>query len=360
MKRILLLLCSLFFVLYPLIAQPSAGHYDGIDGKSGESLFKAVSSAASQGYHSLGYDGLYDAYRETDNTPDGKVWDMYSDCTWTHEKKTCGNYSDECDCYNREHSVPKSWWGGSKSNQGCDIFIVLPTDGKVNGMRSAYPYGEVKSASWTSRNGSKKGSSSFAGYSGTVFEPIDEYKGDLARGILGAMTKWKGSWTKADGSSTFNGKYTVAGNFGLTTYARNLFLKWHRNDPVSQKELDRNNGIENTQGNRNPFIDYPELVEYIWGDKQGQSVNLANMCSAYDEDCQQTNGVCNITSNHKVFAAGNVLVCEIDKPSLLQVFDYTGRLILQVNDVMAYETVLPSGLYLVYLGKSTTKIRIYE
>ncbi len=282
MKRTLLTICSVFFALN-ILAQPSAGHYSGIDGKSSEALFNAVSTAANQGYKKISYDGLYTAYKTTD-MKNGKIWDMYSDCGFSTGNK-CGSYKNECDCYNREHSVPQSWWGGGTGNQGSDIFHVIPTDGKVNGMRSNLPFGEVGSASYTSGNGCKVGTSSFSGYTGKVFEPIDEYKGDLARGVLGAMTKWKGKWTESNGNIVFTGTYTESSNFGLKTYAMNLFLKWHREDPVSQKELDRNNGIEDTQGNRNPFIDYPELVEYIWGDKQGETVVLANLCSAYDKNC---------------------------------------------------------------------------
>lgn len=290
MKKHLLCAVGLLLAVAPLAAQPSSSRYSALDGKSGESLFNAVSSVAGSGYKSLGYDGLYTAYKQTD-LKDGKIWDMYSNCDFvynTKNTKKCGNYSVECDCYNREHSIPQSWWGGGTGNQGCDIFHVLPTDGKVNGMRSNYPYGEVSSATYTSANGSKLGSSSIRGYSGTVFEPIDEYKGDIARGILGAMTKWKGSWTQGNGSSFFNGSYTSSSNFGLTSYAVTLLLKWHREDPVSQKERDRNNGIEATQGNRNPFIDYPCLVEYIWGSHKGETFNLSQVLSAYDSSFDTT------------------------------------------------------------------------
>lgn len=273
---LLILLCGSL----SLFAAPSATHYAALNGKSGVNLFNALSECAGKGYHSLGYDGLYSAYPRTDSR-DGKIWDMYSDCEFSYSNK-CGNYKNECDCYNREHSVPKSWWGGGTTNQGCDIFILVPTDGKVNGMRSNYPFGEVATANYTSHNGSKRGTSALPGYSDVVFEPVDEYKGDFARGVLGAMVKWKGNWTQGNGSSTFNGNYTAAGNFGLTPYGVALLMKWHRQDPVSQKELDRNDGIEQTQGNRNPFIDYPCLAEYLWGDRKNQTVDLTTLMSAYD------------------------------------------------------------------------------
>lgn len=274
-------------------------YYASADGKSAKNLFDAVHVIAKKGYSSLGYNGLWSAYYETDLREDGTIWDMYSNCRFTLSGGKCGNYKNECDCYNREHSIPKSWFGGSTSGPGCDIFHLVPTDGKVNGMRSNNPFGEVNNATYTSGNGSKLGSAKSISISGTivagnnlsascsgvVFEPVDEYKGDFARGYLGTMIKWAGDYqafTSGQGGTTFSGTYTASGYFGLTKYGVALLLKWHREDPVSQKEIDRNNGIQKTQGNRNPFIDYPYLVEYIWGEKAGEKVNLSELISSSD------------------------------------------------------------------------------
>lgn len=276
-------------------------YYAAVDGQSGKNLFDEVHTVAKVGYKSLGYDGLWTAYKTTDVRNNGQIWDMYSDCSFTLGSKQCGNYKNECDCYNREHSIPKSWFGGTTSKPGCDIFHLVPTDGKVNGMRSNYPFGEVKSATYTSGNGSQLGSAASitvsgktvvgnsgitTTYSNTVFEPVDEYKGDFARGYLGTMIRWANgdyqAFTQGQGSSTFSGDYTASGYFGLTKYGVALLLKWHREDPVSQKEIDRNNGIQQTQGNRNPFIDYPYLVEYIWGKHAGETVKLSNLINSSD------------------------------------------------------------------------------
>ena len=276
-------------------------YYQDINGKSGKTLFDAVHVVAKEGYSSLGYSGLWTAYKTTDKRSNGKVWDMYSDCDWTFGSDQCGSYSSECDCYNREHSIPKSWFGGSESQPGCDIFHIVPTDGKVNGMRSNYAFGEVSSASY-SYDGAKLGSaksitivngSTIAGDEGKViscsaskvFEPRDEYKGDFARGYFGTMIKWANgdyqAFTSGDGSKIFSSNYST-GAFGLTQYGVALLMKWHRQDPVSQKEIDRNNGIQQTQGNRNPFIDYPYLAEYIWGEKAGEVLDLSQLITAYD------------------------------------------------------------------------------
>ena len=305
MKRIILT-CLVFVLALSAIAKsvtPAASlptYYKDINGKSGKSLFDAVHVVAKVGYSSLGYGGLWTAYKTTDVRDNGKIWDMYSDCSWTVGSDQCGGYSNECDCYNREHSIPKSWFGGSESGPGCDIFQVVPTDGYVNNRRSNYAFGEVSSASYTydgAKLGSAKsititGGNTIAGNigasvscSGTVFEPRDEYKGDFARGYFGTMIKWANgdytAFTTGDGGKIFSTNYSN-GAFGLTKYGVALLMKWHRQDPVSQKEIDRNNGIQQTQGNRNPFIDYPYLAEYIWGEKAGQTLDLSKLITAYD------------------------------------------------------------------------------
>ena len=342
MKRTLLFILCSFFVLTitaksvtPAASLPA--YYEDLQGKSGKSLFDAVQKVTKEGYTSLGYDGLWGAFKTTDKKSNGKVWDMYSDCNWTFGSDQCGSYSSECDCYNREHSIPKSWFGGSTSGPGCDIFHLVPTDGKVNGMRSNYAFGEVSSASYT-YDGAKKGSAksitiiggnTIAGNagttiscSGTVFEPRDEYKGDFARGYMGSLLKWAGdkSFTTGDGSKIFTTTFS-SGSFGLTKYGVALLMKWHRQDPVSQKEVDRNNGIQQTQGNRNPFIDYPYLAEFIWGEKAGESINLNDLITSSDSRfvLGESNGYlkggstvdpetkCTITwlVNGEVYTAGN-------------------------------------------------------
>lgn len=280
-------------------------YYAQLSNKSGKALFDEIQTVAKVGYSALSYSDLWTAFGTTDLVPGtNEIWDMYSTCTFTYQRKQCGNYGKECDCYNREHSIPKSWFGGATSRAGADLFHLVPTDGKVNGMRGNQPFGEVNSASYTydgSKLGTPKaiiitGGATIAGANGTsvncsaspVFEPIDEYKGDFARGYLGMLVKWANGdyqkFTQEDGSTTFSNGYDAANKFGLTSYGVALLMKWHRQDPVSQKEIDRNNGIQQTQGNRNPFIDYPYLAEYIWGEKSGQTVNMAELMGSFEED----------------------------------------------------------------------------
>lgn len=266
MKKIYVL-----FLLFPLllVAQPKAGYYNNAIGKTDATL-KTQLYNIIKGHTDKGYDGLYSIYATSDITDDGKVWDMYSTCTWTPGAKKCGNYSVVCDCYNREHSIPQSWFN-EKSPMRNDAFHVYPTDGKVNGQRSNFPFGECTGGTTLSKGLGRLGNSTFAGYSGTVFEPVDEYKGDFARTYFYFATRYQDIMTTISGASFDNSTYP-----SLTSWSVALFLKWHRQDPVSQKEKDRNNAVEVHQKNRNPFIDYPALAEHIWGNKKGVAWSLTS------------------------------------------------------------------------------------
>ncbi len=260
-KRFYLIGIALVSSAFLSIAEEPAGYYDSAVGKSGNALQKALSNLI--GDRELGYDNLWEAYRTTDRRDDGKVWDMYSSTTdFVFGSDQCGSYSREGDCYNREHSVPKSWLGGNKYS---DAHVVVPTDGYVNNRRSNMPFGEVGSTSYVSNGGfSRVGTCSVAGYSGTVFEPADEYKGDFARIYFYMATRYTtacGGWS-GEGSSVFSGSFPY-----LKDWTREMMLRWHQEDPVSEKEIDRNDAVYQLQGNRNPFIDYPELVNLIFGEQ---------------------------------------------------------------------------------------------
>lgn len=272
-------LLSLLFLLvnFFLQAQIPAGYYSAAEGKTDAALKTQLSSIISAGYVDKGYDGLYEIYKTSDNLPNGKVWDMYSikaDGTasyfFTHNTDKCGSYSAEGSCYNREHTFCDSWLGEA-SPQRSDAHHLIPTDGYVNNRRSSFPHGKVGSASWTSSNGSKLGSSnSSTGYSGTVFEPIDEFKGDFARMYFYVATRYESKIASWAGNGSAG--EILAGNSypAYKTWFYTLMLQWNAMDPVSQKEINRNNAIAALQKNRNPYIDYPELANYIWGDRKGQ------------------------------------------------------------------------------------------
>ena len=301
---------SLVFAVVLLLPLPvraiTSSYYNSINGQKETALRNALYTITSVGPSGMSYDGLWTAYQATDVYPSdstgkaGKIWDMYSDCLFTPagkgDGKQCGTYSGVCDCFNREHSLPKSWFN-EKNPAYYDLGHIVPTDGKVNGMRSNNVFGECASgyATWgTGKLGKAKavttmnvkGSSTITTtFTGTAFEPADKYKGDFARMYMYMVIRYKPGNSNSvnlaaagDGQKMFNSTDT---NYGLTDYSIALLMKWHRQDPVSQKEIDRNNGMETTQGNRNPFIDYPCLAEYLWGNKAGQAVTLSELVGTF-------------------------------------------------------------------------------
>lgn len=301
-----ILLVATLVMVFAKQATPPAElpeYYKSLNGKSASGLFDAVHSVTLVGFKSLGYDGARDAYQTTDVYPAdsvgkaGKLWDMYGACGFTSGDE-CGNYNSECDCYNREHSIPKSWWGGGKNETYSDIFHLVPTDGYVNNRRGNYAFGEVDGTPTYSYKGAKLGSPKTLAAANTiagnlsvkpdvspVFEPIDQYKGDFARGYMGTLLHYTSlNMTTGHGGAIFSGSNTAGNLYGLTEYGVALLMKWHRMDPVSQKEIDRNNGIQATQGNRNPFIDYPDLAEYIWGSHAGEVFLLADATATFADD----------------------------------------------------------------------------
>ncbi|MBN2664236.1 MAG: endonuclease [Bacteroidales bacterium] len=255
----------LIFLFFTGIAQIPNGYYDGTDGLEGDDLRFELRSIITSGQQNNSYDDLYDYYEETDNFGSNKVWDMYSmDANGNASyyfyyggNDECGQYSGEGDCYNREHSVPESWMGSGGSIADADLFVVIPTDGYVNNIRSNLPYGNNDGEDYTSTNGSQKGNCTYPGSGGvTCFEPIDVYKGDFARAYFYVVTRYNVSdW----GGVSFSGD-------GFSSWTLAMLLEWDQADPVSQKEIDRNNAVYAIQHNRNPYIDHPEWVQCVFGD----------------------------------------------------------------------------------------------
>jgi len=249
-------------------AEIPAGYYDSCDGKTGQALLTALCDKISA-HTTVSYKNLWTVYKKSDVHADGSLWDMYSTKNWGTSFTKCGNYTVVGSCVNREHSFPKSWFNDA-SPMYSDAYHIYPTDGKVNGQRGNMPYGECANGTYLPSNGSVKplgrlGTSTFSGYSGTVFEPDDQYKGDFARSYFYMAACYNDRIAYWDSDMLAGNKYPA-----FTKWAVNLLMKWTRQDEVSQKEIDRNDAVYEFQGNRNPFIDHPELAEYIWGDKVGE------------------------------------------------------------------------------------------
>lgn len=223
-----------------------------------------ISNYDLDNYYETGSNTILDPYSEN---PTGS--DPY---TFTPGSDECGNYNSEGDCYNKEHVIPQSVFN-EQTPMRSDAHELLPTDGRVNGFRGSFPFGVVDDSNLTNQsgisnptqNGSKLGgnlnSGYSAGYTGTVFEPIDEFKGDIARIHFYFATRYQDQVANWGSYAMFNGTSDVV--FDETFLS--ILIQWHTMDPVSQKEIDRNDNIfYNHQSNRNPYVDHPEYVNLIW------------------------------------------------------------------------------------------------
>jgi endonuclease I len=244
------------------VAQPPPGYYAPTYGLSGPALRQALNSIIAP-HTVLPNSAIWDAFAITDSREDGSVWDMYSDVpdgtpayVYQFVIDQCGTYTGEGDCFNREHSFPQSWYGSS-APMSTDLFHLYPADAWVNQQRGNLAFGPVGSVNWTSTNGGKRGACDWPGCTGTVFEPIDAYKGDFARSFFYMLTRYLPQLP------FWNSPMMEDGDF--SPWAESVLLAWHEMDPVSDKELDRNNAVFALQGNRNPFIDQPGWAHAIWG-----------------------------------------------------------------------------------------------
>jgi endonuclease I len=284
MEKNLLRLAVFFSLLCgPFLSygQIPSGYYNSAAGLNGQALQTALHDIID-GHSVKSYDYLWTAFQTTDVNASDKVWDMYSNCTFTFVTDQCGNYANECDCYNREHSFPASWFNDA-SPMYTDLFHLVPTDGKVNGLRDNNAFGETSSPTTTTGNGSKVGPCSYPGYTGIIFEPIDEYKGDFARNYFYMATRyadiiagWENNQSNSD--AVLDGTSYPA----YEEWFLEMIMEWHTNDPVSTKEINRNNAVYAIQNNRNPYIDHPEYVALVWGDGAPEPTNHATDFSAHN------------------------------------------------------------------------------
>ena len=262
---------ALFFLF--AFQTTKAQYYAPAFGLNGASLKTALHQIIAN--HNAMAWPLWPYFDKTDSTGFNQVWDIYSDkpgntppYMFTLGANQCGTYSQESDCYNHEHTWPSTFFNDALPMKS-DLHHVFPTDGFVNNKRSNFPYGTVNGAvSWTAQNGAKLGkSNTYPNYTLNVFEPIDSFKGDVARNYFYMSTRYQGEdagW----------GNWEMANGANLKDSAIALLLRWHHNDPVSTKEIKRNQAVYLIQNNRNPFIDYPIFADCIWGNADCTGLGL--------------------------------------------------------------------------------------
>jgi endonuclease I len=261
--RTLSLAASLLVAMIAKAAAP-VGYYSSINGKSGaelrQALYKVICNQTLPDSYSTYYNALPDKFRLTDVLPGTtQWWDMYSADV---------NSSESFDNMNREHALPKSWWGGTTGYPAyVDLNHLYPAESSINQSKSNWPLGRVLVR--TTDNGVSKVGSPCYGLGGTaasVFEPADEYKGDFARTYFYmALRYYDAEW-----DSKYPYMIDAESEATFQPWAVKMLLEWAAADPVSEKEINRNDAVFSIQNNRNPFIDHPELIKYIWGNKQDQ------------------------------------------------------------------------------------------
>lgn len=289
-------------------------YYDAVDTKkNADNILDALCDIIDN-HTVISYSGLEPYYEKTDFYAD-TLWDMYSTCRFTMAHANVPQKA-VCDGWNKEHVVCQSWLGSGPMVS--DLFNVYPTDARINNLRSNYPYGVVSSFSGFSKDPDhhglgKLGTSTTSGI-GTCYEPDDRYKGDFARTYFYMVARYRNNTlNNGNGSKMFTSKPT-----NLTDYSLSFLLEWHRQDPVSQKEIDRNQAVYTIQHNRNPFIDYPELVEYIWGNRVGQTIDLVSMTptcegGGYDPAKETKYGVTWSVCGERLYIDSVVAGCAISR-----------------------------------------------
>lgn len=249
-----------FLLLQNLVlwAAAPSGYYYFVNNKRKSELKTALHTYCSPLYvldygsgPGFTWEGLY----STDKNSDGSVIDMYSNIT-----RYFNGYNSVSGMH-IEHSFPKSWWGSHVNNAYRDLFHLYPADGTTNSTKNNLPLGEVTGTPMLDNGVSKVGKNGFGtSYTESCFEPANEFKGDFARSYFYIATVYENLAPLWNSPMLQNNTYPV-----WTPWAKELLLKWHHQDPVSAKELTRIEAVYKIQGNRNPFIDFPALADYIWG-----------------------------------------------------------------------------------------------
>ena len=300
----------LFFLLIPLLIQAEempVGYYDAIDGKQ-DSVLKSTLGQIIRPHTAIPYgsgaDKTWGVFYYSDQDEEGYCMDMYCD-KWK-KFTSVGAVVSGC---NIEHSFAKSWWGGSKNDAYKDCYHLNPSNTTANSSRSNYPLGvPTKDLKHQSVTGSLKvGRATYEGETFWVFEPKDEYKGDFARAYFYMATCYGDELTWRLDNKDVGSKYAMRNDSYLEfrDWEIEVLITWHRQDPVSEKETKRMDAVSDFQHNRNPFIDYPDLAEYIWGNKKGTSVNLAELTG---EVTSLPASTADTPSVRKVIRNGQVLI----------------------------------------------------
>ncbi len=298
MRKTLFILISLVLCAsFALAEEMPEGYYDAVNGtKDGElkGTLKTIIRGHTVMAYGSGSNSSWYVFYYSDQDENGYCMDMYCD-DW----KKFGAPGDAVSGCNVEHSFAKSWWGGAKNDAYKDCYHLNPSNSTANSARSNYPLGvPVKEIKTSGSLKIGKIHHEALNVDFNVFEPKDEYKGDFARAYFYMATCY-GKDINGNYDPTICSAYQgwrldnsdVGSKFAMQNdnylefqpWEQEVLITWHRQDPVSVKEIKRADAVSNFQHNRNPFIDYPFLAEYIWGDHAGEEVNMAQLIASFEE-----------------------------------------------------------------------------
>lgn len=317
--------------------QPT-GYYNSLDGLSGVALRQALQNiiANPSVVRAQTYADVFDILKEADQNPENsnQVWLVYSE--EGRAKLDLQTTSSNAGKWNREHTFPRSLGGFNNIEDdeiadGINIFWETKADSLRHANSDAHALRAADAAENSSRGNQHYGQ--YIGPSGT----LGSFRGDVARGVLYLEIRY-------NGLEVVNGFPSAVGQIGdLAT-----LLDWHRNDPPDDYEMNRNNLVYNWQYNRNPFIDQPELVEYIWGNNVG-------------ENWDQTLSIEDIVSNDLTIypnpSNGHFQIKGLNKETQIDLYTIDGKLLSEYYCTGNYVDLnVSSGIYIIKLKQGN---RIY-
>ena len=219
----------------------------------------------------------------TDRDPQtNECYNRYSDKKFFFESTNTGRAIGGM---NIEHSFPKSWWGGHKNDAWCDLYNLYPSDSKANSSKSNFVMGVVVNVKEEAGAGyDKVGTGSADGKLVNMWEPGDRFKGEFSRSYMYMATTYQNlSFTSEGAKQLQTGAYPT-----LKKWSSDLFRQWSKNDRVDEMEIKRNEAVYKIQNNRNLFIDYPNLAEYVWGDSMDVEFNPYRSITTASDDARYT------------------------------------------------------------------------
>ena len=257
-------------------------YYKSVNGKKKaelKSAFRNVIKTATVLDYGGGAGKTWSGFYVTDRYNGNQVRDRYSYEVFYFPSGSSAHNTSAANGMNIEHSFPKSWWGGTENQAYKDLFNLMPCEKNINSAKSNYAMGVVSNVR-TNNGCTKVGKGSAGDKSCNLWEPADEWKGDFARNYFYMVTTYSNlTWTGEGLNMLQNNEWPT-----LQPWAYQLFLKWNRQDPVDAIEKERNEAVYGIQGNRNPFIDFPNLAEYIWGDSTDVAFNLSTASTDIPDD----------------------------------------------------------------------------